>query len=135
PDDSKQPTVQVDIVDASLSDSHNNSNVTFTFTQKVSDATLTSLASSPGITVTGGTLSALSWNAGHTAATATFTATDGAETTGSRSVERRVGNEGAGRRGSSGTDSVPIDTKNPTVLVDIVDASLSDSANSSNVNS
>ena len=37
----------------------------------------------------------------------------------------------AGNLGSSGTDTAPVDTRNPTVCVDIVDASLNDSDNSS----
>ena len=41
--------------------------MTFTFSEKVSDATFGGLASGAGITVAGGTLSALVWDAGHTA--------------------------------------------------------------------
>src|SRR5262249_59609092 len=63
------PGVAVDILDASLSDSDNNSQVTFTFSEQVSDATVANLANGAGITVVGGTLSALSWNAAHTIAT------------------------------------------------------------------
>jgi hypothetical protein len=131
PIDTKNPTVVVDIVDTSLSDSDNNSNVTFTFSEKVSDTTVATLASGAGITVAGGTLSALTWNAGHTAATATFTATDGNETTGSVTVNANSYTDVAGNLGSSGADTVPIDTKNPTVVVDIVDTSLSPSDTSS----
>ena len=130
PIDTLNPTVSVDIVDGSLSDGDNSSLVTFSFSEKVSEATFAGLASGDGITVTGGTLSALTWNAGHTAATATFTATDGIETPGTVTVEAGY-TDVAGNSGSSGTDTVPIDTLNPTVSVDIVDASLSDGDNSS----
>ncbi|MCA6126339.1 hypothetical protein J6500_31280, partial [Bradyrhizobium sp. WSM 1704] len=75
--DTQNPTVVVEIADASLSDGHNSSNVTFTFSEAVSAATVATLAGGAGITVAGGTLSALSWAADHTSATATFTATDG----------------------------------------------------------
>ncbi len=129
--DTLPPTVAVNIVDASLSDSDNSSVVTFTFSEKVSDATFAGLASGAGITVTGGTLSALTWNAGHTAATATFTATDGNETTGSVTVDANSYTDVAGNLGSNGTASVPIDTQNPTLFLNIVDGSLNDVDNSS----
>src|SRR5437868_4947039 len=83
----------------------------------------------PGPTARGRTLSPYTTLFRPTAATATYTATDGAETTGSVTVTAGSYTDVAGNLGSSGTDSVPIDTKNPTVLVDIVDASLSDSDN------
>ncbi|WP_031245687.1 Ig-like domain-containing protein, partial [Mesorhizobium sp. LNJC384A00] len=110
----------------------NNSNVTFTFSEKVSDATFAGLASGAGITVAGGTLSALTWNAGHTAATATFTATDASETAGSVTVDAGY-TDVAGNLGTSGTDTVTIDTLNPSVIVNIVDGALSDTDNNSNV--
>ena len=57
--DTANPTVVVNIVDGSLSDTDNSSQVTFTFSEQVSDTTFNTLASGNGITVTGGTLSAL----------------------------------------------------------------------------
>ncbi|MES0103932.1 Ig-like domain-containing protein, partial [Mesorhizobium sp. M0001] len=130
--DTLNPSVIVNIVDGALSDTDNNSNVTFTFSEKVSDATFAGLASGAGITVAGGTLSALTWNAGHTAATATFTATDASETAGSVTVDAGY-TDVAGNLGTSGTDTVTIDTLNPSVIVNIVDGALSDTDNNSNV--
>ncbi|MCA6126336.1 hypothetical protein J6500_31255, partial [Bradyrhizobium sp. WSM 1704] len=129
--DTQNPTVVVEIADASLSDGDNNSNVTFTFSEAVSAATVATLAEGAGITVVGGTLSALSWAADHTSATATFTATDGITASGSVTVAAGSYTDVAGNLGSTGTDTVAIDTQNPTLTVDIVDGALSDGHNSS----
>ena len=131
PIDTRNLTVAVDIVDASLSDPDNSSLVTFSFSEAVGASTVANLASGAGITVTGGTLSALTWNAAHTFATATFTASDDSVTPGSVTVAAGSYTDVAGNLGSAGSDTVPIDTRNPTVAVDIVDASLSDPDNSS----
>ena len=131
PIDTRNLTVAVDIVDASLSDPDNSSLVTFSFSEAVGASTVANLASGAGITVTGGTLSALTWNAAHTFATATFTASDDSVTPGSVAVAAGSYTDVAGNLGSAGSDTVPIDTRNPTVAVDIVDASLSDPDNSS----
>ncbi|MCP8941033.1 Ig-like domain-containing protein, partial [Alsobacter sp. SYSU M60028] len=56
------PKVTVDIVDASLSDADTSSSVTFTFSEAVDPASVV-------LSVEGGTLSALTWNADHTGAT------------------------------------------------------------------
>ena len=133
PIDTRNPTVAVDIVDASLSDADNSSLVTFSFSEAVGASTVANLASGAGITVTGGTLSALTWNAAHTFATATFTASDDSVTPGSVAVAAGSYTDVAGNLGSVGSDTVPIDTRNPTVAVDIVDASLSSTDNSSQV--
>src|SRR4029079_19743936 len=130
--DRLNPTVAVDVVDAALSDGDTNSSVTFTFSEKVSDATFGGLASGAGITVVGGALSALSWNAGHTAATATFTATDGFSGTGSGTGDAGY-TDVSGNTGTSGADTVSIDRLNPTVAVDVVDAALSDGDTNSSV--
>ncbi|MCA6126333.1 hypothetical protein J6500_31240, partial [Bradyrhizobium sp. WSM 1704] len=129
--DTQNPTVVVEIVDGALSDGDNNSNVTFTFSEAVSAATVATLAEGAGITVVGGTLSALSWAADHTSATATFTATDGITASGSVTVDANAYTDVAGNLGSTGTDTVAIDTQNPTVVVEIVDGALSDGHNSS----
>ena len=131
PIDTRNLTVAVDIVDASLNDGDNSSLVTFSFSEAVGASTVANLASGAGITVTGGTLSALTWNAAHTFATATFTASDDSVTPGSVTVAAGSYTDVAGNLGSAGSDTVPIDTRNPTVAVDIVDASLSDPDNSS----
>src|SRR5204862_3464285 len=57
--DTANPSVVVDIVDGSLNDGDNASQVTFTFSEEVSADTVADLASGTGITVSGGTLSAL----------------------------------------------------------------------------
>ncbi|MCA6126335.1 hypothetical protein J6500_31250, partial [Bradyrhizobium sp. WSM 1704] len=131
--DTQNPTVVVEIADASLSDGDNSSNVTFTFSEAVSAATVATLAEGAGITVAGGTLSALSWAADHTSATATFTATDGITASGSVTVAAGSYTDVAGNLGSTGADTVAIDTQNPTVVVEIVDGALSDGDNNSNV--
>ena len=62
--------------------------------------------------------------------TATFTATDGFSNTGSVTVGT-AWQDAAGNAGVGGSDTVTIDTLNPTVAVNIVDGSLSDGDNSS----
>ena len=113
--DTANPSVTVDIVDGSLSDTDNSSQVTFTFSEQVSDTTFNTLASGNGITVTGGTLSALSWNAAHTVATATFTATDVSIAQGVVTVNAGGYTDVAGNLGTIGSDTVTIDTANPSV--------------------
>jgi Ca2+-binding RTX toxin-like protein len=67
------------------------------------------------VTVSGGTLSNFATVDGDSY-TATFTADDGVETTGSVSVG--IGYEDAvGNAGTAGTDTVTIDTLNPTVVI------------------
>ena len=107
--------------------------MTFSVQRGGGASTVANLASGAGITVTGGTLSALTWNAAHTFATATFTASDDSVTPGSVAVAAGSYTDVAGNLGSAGSDTVPIDTRNPTVAVDIVDASLSSTDNSSQV--
>ena len=122
--DTTNPSLLVNIVDASLSDSDNTSPVSFTFSEAVSGFDLADIAA------TGGTVSALtttdniSWSA-------TFTATDGFSGTGSVSVANNSYTDLALNPGTGDSDSVAIDTTNPSLLVNIVDASLSDSDNSS----
>ena len=93
------------------------SEVTFTFSEAVSPASVV-------LDVQGGTLSALVWNATNTAATATFTATQDSVTAGSVAVVSYT--DVAGNAGTGDSDTVTIDTRNPTVEVNIVDASLND---------
>jgi len=123
--DTVQPTVSVDIVDASLSDSDDSSNVTFTFSEATTDFTVGDL------TVVGGVISGFGGSG--TSYSATFTATDGIDTTGSVTVDAASYADAAGNTGASGSDTVDIDTQNPTVTVNLVDTSLSDSDNSSSV--
>src|SRR5262249_34448267 len=117
--DTKNPTVTVDIVQSALSDSTNTSNVTFTFSEDpvgFADA---------DVTASGGTLSALVQD-DTTHYRATFTATDGIETSGSVTVAAGSYTDAIGNSGVVGSDTVTIDTKNPNVTVDIVQSALSD---------
>ena len=98
--DTLNPTVTVDIVDASLNDSDNSSVVTFEFSEDVTGFDIGDL------TAVGGTLSNFQVVDGNSF-TATFTATDGIEVTGSVSVTAGsytdvVGNTGTARFGQRG---------------------------------
>jgi hypothetical protein len=124
PYDNTPPTLTVDIVDASLNDGDNSSLVSFEFSEDV-----TGFADSD-VSVSGGTLSDFTQVDGNSYQ-ATFTATDGVETTGSVSVTADSYSDLASNNGGAGTDTVTIDTLNPTLAVDIVDASLNDGDNSS----
>ncbi|MBD2291897.1 calcium-binding protein [Microcystis wesenbergii FACHB-1317] len=122
--DTKNPTLAVNIVDTSLNDGDNNSLVTFQFSETVSGFTV------GDVSVSGGTLSNFTQVDGNSY-TATFTADDAVETTGSVSVAAASYTDVAGNTGGAGTDTVTIDTLNPTLAVDIVDTSLNDGDNSS----
>ncbi|MHC2273866.1 hypothetical protein ACVME8_000477 [Bradyrhizobium diazoefficiens] len=123
--DTDNPTVTVDIVDGALSDGDNSSVVTFTFSEAPVGFT------AAGITATHGTVTGLAATADPLVYTATFTADDGFTGTGSVSVTAASYTDAALNLGGAGTDSVTIDTDNPTVTVDIVDGALSDGDNSS----
>jgi len=124
PYDTTPPTVTVDIVDASLNDGDNNSLVTFEFSETVNGFT------AGDVSVSGGTLSDFTQVDGNSY-TAIFTATDAVETTDSVSVAAASYSDVAGNDGGAGTDTVTIDTLNPTLAVDIVDTSLNDADNNS----
>src|SRR5436190_13430952 len=65
----------------------------------------------------------------------TFTADDGVEGRGSVTTDAAKFTDAALKTNEAATpDTVTIDTKNPTVTIDIVDSSLSDTDNSSVVN-
>jgi hypothetical protein len=118
PIDTVAPSVVVDIVDASLNSADKVSTVTFTFSDAPVGFTLADT------TAVGGTLSGLTPTADPKVFTATFTATDGFTGTGSVSVANASYTNAAGSPGGGGSDTVPIDTVAPSVVVDIVDASL-----------
>jgi plastocyanin len=125
PSDLTPPTVIVDIVDAALHDGDNNSTVTFEFSEGVTGF------DSDDLTAVGGSLSNFQ-TVDANSYTATFTAFDGGEATGSVSVGTNY-TDLAGNGGGAGSDTVAIDTLNPTVTVDIVDSSLNDGDNNSDV--
>ena len=121
--DTANPTVVVfGVGDASLNDGNPQSLVTFTFSEAVVPGSVT-------LAVAHGSLSALIWNGNNTSATATFTAADGFAGTGSVQVVSFT--DTAGNAGTGGSDTVSIDTENPTVVVDILDLSLIGGDNSS----
>src|SRR6185369_2807020 len=99
--------------------------VTFTFSEAPVGFT------AADITATHGTVTGLAATADPLVYTATFTADDGFTGTGSVSVTAASYTDAALNLGGAGTDSVTIDTDNPTVTVDIVDGALSDGDNSS----
>ncbi|WP_281035352.1 Ig-like domain-containing protein [Mesorhizobium sp. M4B.F.Ca.ET.089.01.1.1] len=116
--------VAVDIVDSSLSDSDNNSVVTFTFTGPVTGFT------AADVTASHGTLTDFQMiDTSHY--TAKFTAADGYDGIGTVSVTAGSYTDTAGNAGAGGSDTVAIDTLNPTVAVNIVDGALADGDNSS----
>ena len=121
--DTQSPTLTITIVDASLNDSDNSSNVTFEFSESVTGFDLSDVSFS------GGTLSDFSGSGA--SYSATFTATDGVEAVGLLSVTAGSYTDEAGNEGGSSSASVPIDTQNPTLTVNIVDASLNNADNSS----
>ncbi|WP_287637815.1 MULTISPECIES: Ig-like domain-containing protein, partial [unclassified Microcystis] len=98
----------VDIVDPSLNDGDNSSLVTFEFSEDVAGF------DNSDVNVSGGTLSDFTLVDG-SSYTAIFTADDAVETTGSVSVAAASYTDVAGKDGGAGSDTVTIDTLNPTV--------------------
>src|SRR5262249_47377218 len=125
PLDTQAPTVTVNIADASLSDSHFASLVTFEFSEDVIGFT------ADDVTVVGGTPSNFAAIDGNSY-TATFTANDNTATQGSVTVGTGY-TDTAGNIGTTGADTVNIDPHNSTVVVHIVDATLSNSDNTTPV--
>jgi Ca2+-binding RTX toxin-like protein len=123
--DTKNPTLTLDILDLTLNDADNSSAVSFTFSENVSGF------DSSDITVSGGILSAFSGSG--SSYTATFTANDGLEANGSLTVVAGSYTDLAGNAGGGDSDTVAIDTKNPTLTLDILDLTLNDADNSSAV--
>jgi Big-like domain-containing protein len=106
--DTVKPTVTVDIVDMSLSDFDNSSTVTFEFSEDVANFTIDDLTPTNGTLSSFVTIDADSY-------TVLFTATDGIEATGSVAVGAGLYTDLAGNNGTAGSDTVTIDTLNPTV--------------------
>ena len=121
--DTVNPTVVVDIVASALNDSNNSSLVTFEFSEDVAGF------DAGDLTAVGGTLSDFTVVDANSY-TAVFTADDGIDTTGSVAVGTGY-TDLAGKAGTAGSDTVAIDTLNPTIVVDIVASSLNDGTNSS----
>ncbi len=106
--DTLNPTLAVDIVNASLNDGTNSSLVSFEFSEDVAGF------DNSDVNVSGGTLSDFTLVDG-SSYTAIFTADDAVETTGSVSVAAASYTDVAGKDGGAGSDTVTIDTLNPTV--------------------
>ena len=123
--DRTNPTVTVNIAEASLSDGTTSSLVTFTFSEAPTDFTDADLQ------VVGGTITGLAATVDPLVWTAQFTATDGFTGTGSVTVVSDSYTDAALNLGGSGSDTVTIDRTNPTVTVAIDDGSLSDTDASS----
>jgi hypothetical protein len=107
--DTVAPTVTVAIVDAALNDGDSSSLVTFEFNEAVTGFTLS------GVTAVGGTLSSFSGSGA--SYSATFTATDGWTGTGSVTVGLGSYTDAAGNLGGAGSDTVVIDTLNPSLVI------------------
>ncbi|NLF73821.1 MAG: hypothetical protein GX575_32830, partial [Candidatus Anammoximicrobium sp.] len=102
--DTLAPTVSVDIVDAALNDSDDVTDVTFTFSEAVTGFT------ADDVTAVGGTLSGFSGSG--TSYSATFTANDGIQMTGSVTVAADSYTDVPSNLGAAGSDTVAIDTLN-----------------------
>ena len=109
PSDTTPPTVVVDIVDTSLFDGDNSSEVAFTFSEAPVGFSL------DDITAVGGTVTGLAATADPLVYTAIFTADDDFDGTGSVSVAAGSYTDLAGNLGGAGSDDVIIDTENPTL--------------------
>jgi large repetitive protein len=111
--DTANPMVAVDIVDASLNDGDHSSQVTFTFSDAPVDFTAADVA------VAGGTLTGLAATANPLVYSATFTANDNFDGTGSVAVAVGSYTDTAGNVGAGLSDSVTIDRDDvPTALPD-----------------
>ncbi|MGD1858989.1 MAG: DUF4347 domain-containing protein [Leptolyngbyaceae cyanobacterium] len=106
--DTTNPTVTVNIVDAVLSDTDNSSEVTFAFSEVVTGFTKADL------TVESGTITDVS-TIDNQNFTATFTADDNSTTDGKVTVNGGSYTDGAGNTGAEGSDTVTVDTTNPTL--------------------
>src|SRR5205085_173614 len=121
----KNPTASVDIADSNLSDTDNSSAVTITFSEAVTGF------SNADVTVTGGTLSALSSSDGGVTWTGTFTADDGVETNGSVTVTGAYTDLALNVGATGASDSVIIDTRSAEQTADLQSQKKSDRRNRS----
>ncbi|ACT47693.1 retention module-containing protein [Methylotenera mobilis] len=109
--DTNSPSVVVNIVDANLNVADTVSNVTFTFSEAPVGFTIGDISS------TGGIISNLVATADPLVFTATFTANAGFEGTGSVSVNAGSYTNASGNVGTSGADTVGIDTAAPVPTI------------------
>ncbi|WP_394562043.1 DUF5801 repeats-in-toxin domain-containing protein [Aquipseudomonas alcaligenes] len=112
--DAVAPTVTVAIVDSVLNNGDKTSQVTFNFSEAPTGFT------SGDVSVSGGALSNFAQVSGSTTQwTATFTANNNTEATGTVSVTAGSYTDAVGNSGTSGSDTVVIDTKAPTATTNI----------------
>ncbi|WP_212816039.1 beta strand repeat-containing protein [Erwinia rhapontici] len=118
--DTQLPTATVSLSDTALTIGE-TATVTITFSEKVSDF------SNADLTVSGGTLSAVSSADGGTTWTGTFTPTNGTTTSGNQitlnmtGVQDAAGNSGSGTVSSA---SYAVDTVRPTASIVVADSTL-----------
>ncbi len=109
--DTTNPTLSVDIADGSLNDCDTSSVVKFTFCEAPVGFT------AADIDAVGGVVTGLSATGDPLVYTATFTADDGFSGTGSVTVAAGGYTDAALNLGGAGSDSVTVDTANPTVAI------------------
>lgn len=114
--DTISPSLTVNIVDSTLNDADSSSQVTFTFSETVNGFIV------GDVTLVGGTLS--NFTGSGTSYTATFTANDNFNGTGSVSVAAGSYTDLVGNSGGAGTDSVTINRQSPTATITVADTSL-----------
>jgi Ca2+-binding RTX toxin-like protein len=113
PPDTTQPSVTVDIEDTVLNDSDNTSRVIFTFSEAIAAGSFTP----DDVSVANGALSSFVVAADGLSATATFTATDSINDTGSVSVASGRFTDAAGNQNTaSNIDTVAINTRTDSVI-------------------
>ncbi|NQV25160.1 MAG: proprotein convertase P-domain-containing protein [Rhodopirellula sp.] len=123
--DSTIPLIAVILTPSILNTGTLQSDVTFNFSEEVVGFTLDDVAVAGGMVSNFRIIDGLHY-------AATFTADADFEGTGSVSTGTAY-TDLAGNMGTAGSDSISIDTRNPTLTVNVVDASLSNVDNSSDV--
>ncbi|MDP2695160.1 MAG: Ig-like domain-containing protein, partial [Gallionella sp.] len=126
--DTVNPTATVAISATDLSDTNNSTTVTITFSEVP-----TGFDQANDLTVAGGTLGTGSFDQSGKIWTATFTATDNLAGTGSVTLTNSSYTDAVFNVGAGSSDSVSIDTVNPTVSVVFTASDLSDTTNSTTV--
>ena len=117
--DTKNPTASVELTAASLSDSSNSTALTITFSE-------VPMGFSPGddLSVSGGSLGTGAFDGANLVWTATYTANDDFDGSGSVGIAAGSYTDAAGNIGGGDVDTVDIDTKNPTATVMVADEDL-----------
>ncbi|MGB0758422.1 MAG: DUF4347 domain-containing protein [Rubripirellula sp.] len=122
------PSSTVDFSGNSLTDGNNSTSITITFSE-----TPAGFDPADDLTVVGGTIDIASFDVTGKIWTATFTANDDFEGTGSVTLANNSYTDAALNAGTGDSDSVVIDTANPLASVQITESTLSDVQNTSTV--